>query len=242
MKRQILFLLIALAVSVVSAQTRNTIDRTELPEAFANAIGSIQYDNLNNLSGTKTIEVINANTVKVKIAFDLTSVSYQSNWQLDVSPTFQPTYNWSPHLTPGANNIIDQHVFRSPVLILSDASRVLILIPDLDIMKQGTPVRWYMDMDAPAKRLTLGMSNSRVSDHILFERSGGATYSAGKKVEVGFDLMLYSDAETIANPELVVLDIEKFARMSHKNGVPLIVDNAFATPILCKPFDFGADI
>ncbi|WP_199318975.1 PLP-dependent transferase [Dysgonomonas sp. BGC7] len=49
-------------------------------------------------------------------------------------------------------------------------------------------------------------------------------------------------AETIANPELVVLDIEKFARMSHKNGVPLIVDNTFATPILCKPFEFGADI
>lgn len=223
MKRQILFLLIALAVSVVSAQTRNTIDRTELPEAFANAIGSIQYDNLNNLSGTKTIEVINANTVKVKIAFDLTSVSYQSNWQLDVSPTFQPTYNWSPHLTPGANNIIDQHVFRSPVLILSDASRVLILIPDLDIMKQGTPVRWYMDMDAPAKRLTLGMSNSRVSDHILFERSGGATYPAGKKVEVGFYLMLYSDAETIANPFRKPLEFfwQNWGHDLYQSGEPL---------------------
>ncbi len=49
-------------------------------------------------------------------------------------------------------------------------------------------------------------------------------------------------AETIANPALVVLDIEKFARVSHKNGVPLIVDNTLATPILCKPFEFGADI
>lgn len=48
--------------------------------------------------------------------------------------------------------------------------------------------------------------------------------------------------ETIANPALSVLDIEKFARIAHSNGVPLIVDNTFATPILCKPFEYGADI
>lgn len=49
-------------------------------------------------------------------------------------------------------------------------------------------------------------------------------------------------AETISNPALVVLDIEKFAELAHSNGIPLIVDNTFATPILCRPFDFGADI
>lgn len=48
--------------------------------------------------------------------------------------------------------------------------------------------------------------------------------------------------ETIANPALAVLDIEKFARVAHKNGVPLIVDNTFATPILCRPIEHGADI
>ena len=48
--------------------------------------------------------------------------------------------------------------------------------------------------------------------------------------------------ETIANPALSVLDIERFANLAHKHGVPLIVDNTFATPILCRPFEFGADI
>lgn len=48
--------------------------------------------------------------------------------------------------------------------------------------------------------------------------------------------------ETIANPALVVLDIEKFARVAHQNGVPLIVDNTFATPVNCRPFEWGADI
>lgn len=49
-------------------------------------------------------------------------------------------------------------------------------------------------------------------------------------------------AETIANPALVVLDIEKFARAAHDHQVPLIVDNTFATPINCNPFKWGADI
>lgn len=48
--------------------------------------------------------------------------------------------------------------------------------------------------------------------------------------------------ETLANPALTVLDIERFAKIAHTHGVPLIVDNTFATPILCKPFEFGADI
>ena len=48
--------------------------------------------------------------------------------------------------------------------------------------------------------------------------------------------------ETLANPALKVLDIEKFARIAHANNVPLIIDNTFATPILCKPIEFGADI
>lgn len=48
--------------------------------------------------------------------------------------------------------------------------------------------------------------------------------------------------ETIANPALTVLDIEKFARVAHAHGVPLIVDNTFATPINCRPIEWGADI
>ena len=48
--------------------------------------------------------------------------------------------------------------------------------------------------------------------------------------------------EVLANPALIVLDIEKFARIAHRNGIPLIVDNTFPTPMLCRPFEYGADI
>ena len=48
--------------------------------------------------------------------------------------------------------------------------------------------------------------------------------------------------ETITNPGCAVLDIEKFAKIAHRNGVPLIIDNTFPTPINCRPFEWGADI
>lgn len=48
--------------------------------------------------------------------------------------------------------------------------------------------------------------------------------------------------ETISNPTLVVCDIEKMAKLAHQNGIPLIIDNTFATPINCRPFEYGADI
>lgn len=48
--------------------------------------------------------------------------------------------------------------------------------------------------------------------------------------------------ETVSNPSLAVLDIERFASIAHKNRIPLIVDNTFATPVFCRPFEFGADI
>ena len=48
--------------------------------------------------------------------------------------------------------------------------------------------------------------------------------------------------ETLANPALVVFDIERYAKLAHKHGMPLVVDNTFATPVLCRPFEFGCDI
>src|SRR5690606_39347954 len=49
-------------------------------------------------------------------------------------------------------------------------------------------------------------------------------------------------AETIGNPKLDILDIEAVAEIAHEHGIPLIVDNTFATPYLCRPFEWGADI
>jgi len=78
----------------------------------------------------------------------------------------------------------------------------------------------------------MGISFTFVSPHCT-EEELNAAFQENTKAVFG---------ETIANPALTVLDIEKFAKCAHAHGVPLIVDNTFATPINCRPFEFGADI
>ena len=70
-------------------------------------------------------------------------------------------------------------------------------------------------------------------DPLCTEEELNAAFRPNTKVVLG---------ETIANPALVILDIEKFAKVAHEHEVPLIVDNTFATPVNCRPFEWGADI
>lgn len=70
-------------------------------------------------------------------------------------------------------------------------------------------------------------------DHDVTEEQLSAAFKDNTKLVFG---------ETLANPAITVLDIEKWAKVAHAHGVPLIVDNTFATPILCRPIEWGADI
>ena len=70
-------------------------------------------------------------------------------------------------------------------------------------------------------------------DPLCSEEELDAAFQPNTKVVFG---------ETIANPAIAVLDLEKFARTAHRNGVPFLVDNTFATPVLCRPIEWGADI
>lgn len=181
------------------SQQRTSIDRTALPAVFQHAIQAMNYDFLGTQKGRVTTEQIDKNTVHVRIILPVTDSLAQDNWQLDITPAFKPNFHWAPHLTPTDKNIIAQHVFRSPALLVSDHEQLVIVVPDLDILNKRPPVKWYMDLDAPQNRLTLGMSDSRVTDHVIFERKPGAVYPPGN-VEFGFYLMVLKDKASLENP------------------------------------------
>jgi len=85
----------------------------------------------------------------------------------------------------------------------------------------------------------LGVTLKRLGIDITFIDPDASEEDIQKEVKENTKMIL---GETIANPALSVLDIEKFARIAHKNHIPLAVDNTFATPVLCRPIEFGADI
>ena len=85
----------------------------------------------------------------------------------------------------------------------------------------------------------LGSSLKRLGIDVTFVDQRQSNEELAKAFRPNTKLVL---GETIANPALTVLDIERFASLAHDHNVPLLVDNTFATPYLCRPFDFGADI
>lgn len=201
---------------------REIIDR--LP--FKNVIAGIECDALGGQKGKSRVKVLNKNCVHVKITFSTDGTVRQDDWQVAVTPGFSPLFHWAPHLTPTGKHIIEQHVFRSPALIVSDDKQVITLIPDLDIMKKGTPVRWYLDLDAQNNRLVLGMSNSSVTDHILFQKEPGAEYPEGEEVEIGFYLMVHNDETSLKNPFRKPLDFlwSRWGHDLYQTGNPVKAD------------------
>ncbi|MGI6073586.1 MAG: hypothetical protein ACOYEA_02950 [Fermentimonas sp.] len=199
-------------------------EEVKMPLNRSRSLG-ISYDMLGGQKGVFSSRKIDANTVHITITFDLEDEVRQDDWKAVITPDFTPDFHWAPHLTPTDNHVIDQHVFRSPALIASDNSHCLVLIPDLDIMKEGTPIRWYMDIDAPRNMLVIGMSNSRVDNHVLFRREPGAIYESGK-VKVGFYLLSYENEDNVLNPFRAILDFlwDRWGHDLYLSGNPVDVD------------------
>ncbi len=231
MRKQIFilrFLIVQLWVISFSLYANNyeerivEISKNLFPVQLKKAIENIHYDYLGQNPGKQSVKKIDEHTIHVHITFHIAEKIAQNDWQINIQTAFIPTFHWIPHLTPTDNHVVDQHVFRSPALIMADNKQVITLIPDLNIMEKGTPVRWYLDLDAQTNRLTLGMSESHVTDHVLFERVEGTEYPVGK-VEIGFYLLHYSDETSLANPFRKPLDFiwSNWGRSAYKAGNPI---------------------
>lgn len=186
-------------------QTEIVVNKKTFPQTFRNAVEKIWYDRLGNECGEVVVKKIDDNMVHVVVSFSIDRITQQDDWQINVQPAFKPAFHWAPHFTPTEDHVIDQHVFRSPALIVANEKEMITLIPDLDIMQKGSPVRWYLDLDAEKNTLTLGMSNSSVAEHTLFTRESGTEYPKGK-IKIGFYLMYGTDRVSLKNPFRKPLD------------------------------------
>ena len=135
-------------ISIVSPSVQMN---AQIPESFRNVVGNIQVGNIGNIKPSQEYKQIDENTLYISFGFDLPAEVKQDDWQVNITPAFVPSFNWAPHLTPTDEHIIDQHVFRTPAMIVSDDKQVLTIIPDVEILLEGTPVRWYIWIWTPKK-------------------------------------------------------------------------------------------
>ena len=141
----------------------------------------------------------------VSIAWKVPSTVIQDDLSVSFDLDITPTFWWAPHLAPEAGDCIAQHVFRSPALIAADAHRAVALVPDLALVGKDPEAPWYLDVDAPAKRWTLGISKSEVTDHVHFRKVNGARFSPGE-VKLGFYLTSYPLSGPAADPFKKIAD------------------------------------
>ena len=167
-------------------------------ELLSKYIASIRVDSLSDIQPVVDIQNISPNLVRVGIKYQLTDTVHQDDWKVIIRPAFAPTFHWQPHLTPTDKNIIAQHVFRSPAMIVSDTARQLVIIPDLEKIKTST-VPWYMDLDAKNETLVIGASKSQVPEHVLFTRDSGMVVSP-PMFDFGFYIMVNDDKESLQDP------------------------------------------
>ena len=171
----------------------------EVKEAINDYITSITIDSLHGIQPGIKFTRLSSGVVKVLIRYAMKEPVKQDDWQVVIRPSFKAGFHWSPHLTPTDQNIIAQHVFRAPALIVGDSQKQLVVIPDLDLIKKNPSVKWYMDLDALKDELTLGISNNKVTAHVLFARDTGMVIPAGA-FEFGFYIMANRDSASLSDP------------------------------------------
>ena len=202
----------------------------ELPAELQSYIHSINYKTLGGQKPIVKYEIVSKNMVKVNISWELKDTVKQDDWRVDITPVFLPVFHWAPHLTPTDEYIIAQHVFRSPALIMASTQKQITVIPDLDILKQKNPVDWYMDLNAPENKLTLGLSFSKVKEHVSFVRRPGAVYPPGK-LQFGFYIMTEDDKDELMDPWRKAL-----AFLWEKWGEPLYAASKTSVTSNLEPF------
>ena len=129
---------------------------------------------------------------------------------------------WAPHLAPEEGYVIGQHVFRSPALIAARGPLVLAVVPDLDVVGVRPENPWFMDYDAPARKMWIGLVRTDIPEHVLFRKAPGMTFAPGK-VELGFFVAAYVDAGAVKDPwaKASALLWERWGRPLYEKGEPV---------------------
>ncbi|MBL0741163.1 hypothetical protein [Chryseolinea lacunae] len=221
----LLFLLVAILTTGCRHPAENRITFSSLGDeqntALQAYIASITFDSLQGIKPTVQVTREDSNTVHIELIYQLTDSIHQNDWQLKIKPAFEATRHWSPHLTPTSKNIIAQHVFRAPAMILTDSLRQLAVVPDLALLNRS-PVQWYMDLDAPSGILTLGVSKSKITEHVIYERATGNVYPPGE-FRFGFYLITSRDSLGHTDPwrRPLALLWKKYGEPQYAQGQPL---------------------
>ncbi|HRZ72525.1 MAG TPA: hypothetical protein P5143_09700 [Candidatus Aminicenantes bacterium] len=136
---------------------------------------------------------------RVRMTWEVARPAAQDELAVAFDVEIDPDFWWAPHLSPEEGFVVAQHVFRSPALIAARGPVTLAIVPDLDIVGARPENPWFLDSDAPKKKMALGMVRTEIPQHVLFKKVPGMTFAPGK-VELGFYIAAYRDGSAVPDP------------------------------------------
>lgn len=223
---------IAAAVFVILATSTARADEPALDVQCAGARGSVHLDGARLATFTlpelgKGLlpgvgQTAHDNWQRIRLTWDLAKSIQQDEAAVRFNLDFEPDFWWAPHLSPDNGDCIAQHVFRSPALIAVRGHDVLVVVPDLDLCGQNPGAPWFLDFDAPARSLWLGLSKSTITDHVHYVKAPGMTLGPGT-IELGFYITAYRDDNDPVNPwgRVAPMLWNRWARPLYRRGEPV---------------------
>ncbi|MCH5716320.1 hypothetical protein [Niabella hibiscisoli] len=107
-----------------------------VPKELQAFVKNIEANTINGTKASLSFKTVSKNLVYVSAVWHLVKPVAQDSVSIRISPAFIPGFHWAPHLTPNNNSIIAQHVFRAPAMLASNTNRLLVIVPDLDLLKK----------------------------------------------------------------------------------------------------------
>ena len=218
-------LLVSFLLFIVSFQNFK-IFGGEIPKELSEFIGHLEYANMNNKDPDINFKKINSHLYRMEVSWELTKEENSGGLFVKVQPSFNPTFHWQPHLTPTDNHIIAQHVFRSAAMIVQDHKKSLCIIPDVTLLESKPSVPWFIDLNAKTNQLTFGLANSKITDHILYEKEEKTYFSKGKYTLACY-ILVSTDHKDIQNPFAMANHFmwQKWGAPLYAKGEPIFKNN-----------------
>lgn len=179
---------------------------------------------LGDIAPETSIEDMGDGWQRVRLRWTLNESVAQDELAIAFQIATDPDFWWAPHLAPEDGYCVGQHVFRSPALIAAAGAETLVIVPDLDICGALPENPWFMDVDAPAKSMMLGMVKTEIPVHVGYRKIPGMTFEPGM-LELGFFVTLYRDEAVPHNPWGRVTDFlwARYSKPLYDRGEPLRV-------------------
>lgn len=145
------------------------------------------------------IENLTAEIRRVEAVWEFDAETRLDELSLSFEFLHSPDFHWLPHLAPDEGFVVGQHVFRSPAVVAASGTLTVAVVPDLDLVGDDPALPWFLDMDAPRQRGSIGFSHTEIPLHVGFRKTPGLKIPQGS-VKLAFYCFVYDDREDPPNP------------------------------------------